>query len=298
MAKWKGLILAGGTGSRLWPLTRAVNKHLLPVHDKPMIYYPLSTLMLGGIREFVIMSAPDGVGPIRELLGDGDDWGISIEYAVQERPGGIAEGFLVAGDMLSNSNIALILGDNIFYGSGVGQQIAQLRAANNGATIFAYQVSDPSQFGVVQFDDRGKPVALVEKPSEPVSRYAVPGLYLYDAQVLEFARTLKPSARGELEITDINRAYLEAGRLNVSAFGRGVAWLDGGTPGDLFEASQFVKVMEDRTGLKIACPEEVAWRMGFIDEAQLRVCAKGKLSPDYGAYLQSLLDPRPQLPRQ
>lgn len=262
-----------------------------------MIYYPLSTLMLGGIRDFVIMSGPDGVGPIRSLLGDGSAWGISIEYAVQDRPGGIAEGFLVAANALRGCNVALMLGDNIFYGAGVGQLIARLREHNRGATIFAYQVSDPSQFGVVQFDSDGKPVALIEKPEQPVSRYAVPGLYLYDSQVLELARTLTPSARGELEITDINRAYLDMDRLDVSAFGRGVAWLDGGTPGDLFEASQFIKVMEDRTGLKIACPEEVAWRMGYIDDEQMRACLDGKLSPDYRNYLASLLDARPQLPR-
>jgi len=290
MKAWKGLILAGGTGSRLFPLTHAVNKHLLPVYDKPMIYYPLTTLMLGGIRDFVIVTNPDSIAPIRQLLGDGERWGITINYREQERPGGIAEGFRIVEKDIEGCNVALILGDNIFYGSGLPNKLANAMKQSHGATIFGYEVSNPQAFGVVVLDKDGKPIDLEEKPKHPRSRLAVPGLYFYDENVTRYAWELKPSGRGELEITDINRAYLEAGDLRVAQFGRGVAWLDGGTHSDLYEASQFIKVLEDRTGLKIACPEEVAWRMSYIDRDGFARLIDLKQSTDYQVYLQSLLD--------
>jgi glucose-1-phosphate thymidylyltransferase len=290
MARWKGIILAGGTGSRLFPLTHAVNKHLLPVYDKPMIYYPLTTLMLGGVRDFIVISSPDALQSIERLLGDGTRWGITITYRAQERPGGIAECFRIAENDIAGWNTALILGDNIFYGSGLPQKLSDAMKRERGATIFGYEVADPSAFGVVVLDASGRPVDLEEKPKKPRSRLAVPGLYLYDTRVASFAWALKPSARGELEITDINRAYLAAGDLSVSLLGRGVAWLDGGTHHALYEASQFIKVVEDRTGLKIACPEEVAWRMNFIDLDGFRALIDPKQATDYQRYLRGLIE--------
>ena len=288
-APWKGLILAGGTGSRLYPLTHAVNKHLLPVYDKPMIYYPLTTLMLAGLKDFVIVSSPDSLSQIKALLGDGRQWGLNFAYAAQDRPGGIAEGFRVAANELEGHRVALILGDNIFYGDGLSKRVQEATKLEKGATIFGYEVADPSAFGVVEVDAKGKAVSLEEKPKKPKSNHAVPGLYFYDESVLDMAWDLKPSARGELEITDINRAYMERGDLNVMLIGRGVAWLDGGTHADLFEASQFIKVVEERTGLKVACPEEIAYRMQFIDRAQFAELVDESPKTDYQRYLKRFL---------
>lgn len=290
MATWKGILLAGGTGSRLFPLTHAVNKHLLPVYDKPMIYYPLTTLMLAGLRSFIIITNPGDIDAFQRLLGDGSQWGIEIVYRVQERPGGIAEAFRIAQKDIEGANVVLILGDNIFYGSGLPSRLIAATQRAKGATIFGYEVSDPQAFGVVVLDKSGKPVDLEEKPKQPRSKLAVPGLYFYDDRVSEFAWSLKPSARGELEITDINRHYLDLGDLDVKVLGRGVAWLDGGTHHDLYEASQFIKVVEDRTGLKIACPEEVAWRMGFIDHDGFARLIDSKQATDYQRYLKSLIE--------
>lgn len=288
MCGWKGLILAGGTGSRLFPLTHSVNKHLLPVYDKPMIYYPLTTLMLAGVREFVIITNPCDIGPMEKLLGDGRQWGIDIVFRAQERPGGIAEGLRIAEEEIAGRNVALILGDNIFYGSGLPQKLASAMKHKSGATIFAYEVSNPSAFGVVVLGEGRRPIDLVEKPQAAQSKLAVPGLYFYDSSVSELAWSLEPSARGELEITDLNRRYLSKGQLRVIELGRGVAWLDGGTHADLFEASQFIKVVEERTGLKIACPEEVAWRRGFVDDRTFAGLIDAKQSTDYQRYLKSL----------
>jgi len=289
-SKWKGLILAGGTGSRLYPLTHAVNKHLLPVFDKPMIYYPLTTLMLGGVREFVIVSSPESIPQIQALLGDGKKWGLTFEYVAQNNPGGIAEGFRVAANELRGHNIALILGDNIFYGDGLSKRIQEAAEQESGATIFGYEVADPSAFGVVELGEDGRAISLEEKPKEPKSKFAVPGIYFYDPDVLDIAWQLKPSGRGELEITDVNRAYMERGDLHVKTIGRGVAWLDGGTHADLFEAGQFIKVVEERTGLKVACPEEIAYRMGFIDRAGLAELVDDSPKTEYQKYLKDLLD--------
>jgi glucose-1-phosphate thymidylyltransferase len=290
MGRWKGIILAGGSGSRLFPLTHAVNKHLLPVYDKPMIYYPLTTLMLGGLRDFIIISSPDALSQIDKLLGDGSRWGITITYRAQERAGGIAECFRIAADDITGCNVALALGDNIFYGAGLPRLLSQAMNHESGATIFGYEVADPSGFGVVVLDKSGRAIDLEEKPKTMRSRLAVPGLYFYDERVVAISNEIRPSARGELEITDVNRLYLEAGDLRVTLFGRGVAWLDGGTHRDLFEASQFVKVIEERTGLKIACPEEVAWRMKFIDQAAFEDLIDPETKTDYQRYLRSILD--------
>ena len=290
MKKWKAIILAGGNGSRLFPLTHVVNKHLLPVYDKPMIYYPLSTLMLGGLRDFIIISGPEALGQISALLADGSRWGISIVYRAQQRAAGIAECFGIAADDIAGCNVALALGDNIFYGAGLPRLLSQAMSFETGATIFGYEVADPSGFGVVVLDKTGRAIDLEEKPKTMRSRLAVPGLYFYDERVAAIARGLRPSARGELEITDVNRHYLEAGDLRVTLFGRGVAWLDGGTHRDLFEASQFVKVIEERTGLKIACPEEIAWRMNFIDQAQFEGLIDPVPTTDYQRYLRTLVD--------
>lgn len=290
MAKWKGLVAAGGSGSRLWPLTRSINKHLLPVYDKPMIYYPLTTLMLSGIRDIILTSSPESLEQLRELLGDGGKWGVSFTYIAQRDPRGVADCLLVAAEETNGCNVALILGDNIFYGASIGREISRLMDSLSGATVFAYEVSNPAQFGVVEVDQHLRPLSIEEKPAEPRSRYAIPGLYLYDQRATAFARSLKPSARGEFEITDVNRAYLEAGALTVSMLGRGVAWLDGGTAENLFEASQFIKVMEERTGLKVACPEEVAWRMGYIDDDGLRACIGAKIRNGYQSYLAKQLE--------
>jgi glucose-1-phosphate thymidylyltransferase len=290
MAQWKGLILAGGTGSRLYPLTHAVNKHLLPVFDKPMIYYPLTTLMLGGIRDIIVISSPEDLPQIRKVLNGGEQWGLNLSYVAQERPGGIAEGFRVAADELQGCNVAMILGDNIFFGDGLSKRVAEATTMESGATVFGYEVADPTQFGVVELGADGRALSLEEKPAEPKSKLAVPGLYFFDKDVLDIAWTLKPSDRGELEITDVNRAYMERGDLRVMPLSRGVAWLDGGTHADLFEAGQFIKVVEERTGLKIACPEEVAWRMGFIDRQRFASLVDDKPKTEYQRYLKDLLD--------
>jgi len=290
MAKWKGIILAGGSGSRLLPLTHAVNKHLLPVYDKPMIYYPLTTLMLGGLRDFIIISGHESLSQIDRLLGDGTRWGITITYRTQERAGGIAECFRIAAKDIAGCNVALVLGDNIFYGAGLPRLLSQAMNHESGATIFGYEVADPSGLGVVVLDKTGRAIDLEEKPKTMRSRLAVPGLYFYDERVVGVANEIRPSVRGELEITDVNRHYLAAGDLRVTLFGRGVAWLDGGTHRDLFEASQFIKVIEERTGLKIACPEEVAWRMKFIDQAAFENLIDPEPKTEYQRYLRSLVD--------
>ena len=288
MANWKGIILAGGTGSRLFPLTISVNKHLLPVYDKPMIYYPLSTLMLSGIRDFAIISTPDALPAMEKLLGDGTKWGLSFEYLVQDKPRGIADAFRVAEDFLGGANVGLILGDNIIHGSGLQDRLAACVGRENGATIFGYEVADPSAFGVITLDAAGKPLSIVEKPKQSKSRLAIPGLYFFDSAVIEIARNLKPSARGELEVTDLLADYLRRDALRVERFGRGTAWLDGGTPEALYEATQFVKVVEDRSGLKIACPEEIAWRLGYISHAAFRELAPREPKTAYDAYLNTL----------
>ena len=289
-SNWKGILLAGGTGSRLFPLTHSTNKHLLPVYDKPMIYYPLTTLMLCGIRDVVLISGPESIGAFERLLGDGRQWGMTIEYAIQERPGGIAECFRVAADKIEDTNVALILGDNIFYGSNLPNRLRRAMEINRGATILGYEVSDPSAFGIVVLDKDGRPTAIEEKPKKPRSRLAVPGLYFYDRRVTEIAAHQQPSGRGELEITDVNRAYLEEKKLDVLQLGRGVAWLDGGTHKDLFEAGQFIKVLEERTGLKVACPEEIAFRMGYVDRAGFQRLIDSDKPPHYRDYLATILE--------
>ncbi len=288
MANWKGLILAGGTGSRLYPLTHVTNKHLLPVYDKPMIYYPLTTLMLGGVRDFVIVSLPRMLPQFEQLLGTGEQWGVTFTYVAQDEPQGIAHAVVVAEEELRDSNVAMILGDNIFYGTGLPGQIRKAMEYDVGATVFGYEVTDPRRFGVVELDDSGVPVSLAEKPQDPRSNLAVPGLYFYDSELMEIVSALRPSARGELEITDANRAYLERGGLRVMPMGRGTAWLDGGTHQDLFEAGQFVKVLEERTGLKIACPEEVAYRMKYISRADLEDLADTGVQSQYFDYIQRI----------
>ncbi len=285
----KGIILAGGSGTRLYPITRGVSKQLTPVYDKPMIYYPLSVLMLSGIRDILIITTPDDRAPFERLLGDGREMGISLSYAVQPEPGGLAQAYLIGADFVGNAPSALILGDNLFFGHGLSDMLARASAREDGATVFGYYVDNPSAYGVISFDAEGRANAIEEKPVEPKSRYAVTGLYFYDGSAVDYARALTPSPRGELEITDLNRCYLEAGSLNVELMGRGYAWLDTGTHGSLLDAANFVRITEERQGLKICCPEEIAWRMGFIDDGQLERIAAPLIKSGYGAYLVGLL---------
>jgi glucose-1-phosphate thymidylyltransferase len=288
----KGIVLAGGSGTRLYPVTQAVSKQLLPVYDKPMVYYPLSTLMLAGVRDILVISTPQDTPRFEALLGDGKRWGISLRYAVQERPGGIAQAFLVGREFVGSDRVALVLGDNLFHGHELTELLQRAAKRERGATVFAYAVNDPGRYGVVEFDPRGKAVSIEEKPRQPKSRYAVTGVYFYDNRVLEIAAKLKPSARGELEITDVNRAYLERGELEGIPMGRGFAWLDTGTHEALLEAAHFIETIERRQGLKIACPEEIAYRMGFIDAAQLEALAAPLEKSGYGEYLRRVLKER------
>lgn len=285
----KGIILAGGQGKRLYPLTQVVSKQLMPVYDKPMIYYPLSILMLAGIRDILVITTPEDKARFQAVLQDGHDFGITLTYAVQEQPRGIADAFIVAADFIAHQPVAFILGDNIFYGDSLPSQLQQHAKLQHGACVFAYYVQDPERYGVVALDKRNKPVSIIEKPKNPSSNWAVTGLYFYDHQVVDLAKQLKPSARGELEITDINNAYLEQGTLQVELLGRGMAWLDTGTQQSLLEASQFVHVIESRQGLKIACLEEIAYRMGYISLDQLAQCAEKLGQSQYGHYLQQIV---------
>ncbi len=288
----KGILLAGGSGTRLYPLTRVISKQLLPIYDKPMVFYPLSALMLGGIRDILVITTPADAPLYRALLGDGSQWGIALSYAVQQQPDGLAQAFLLGRDFLAGEGCALILGDNLVYGDGLTEMMQRSAARRSGATIFGYRVGDPERYGVVEFDAAGKALSIEEKPAHPRSNWAVIGLYFYDGEVVKHAEALRPSARGELEITDLNTAYLRAGTLAVERLGRGYAWLDTGTHESLLEASEFVRTLEKRTGQKIGCVEEIAFRQGYIDAAQLKRLAEQYGGADYGRYLERLLDER------
>ena len=290
MAKRKGIILAGGSGTRLHPATLAISKQLIPIYDKPMVYYPLSILLLAGIRDILIISTPQDTPRFQQLLGDGASWGINLEYAVQPSPDGLAQAFIIGADFVGDGPSALVLGDNIFYGHDLASRLKQADTRASGASVFAYPVTDPERYGVVEFNEHGQAISLEEKPKQPRSRYAVTGLYFYDNQVVEFARNLKPSPRGELEITDLNRIYLERGELDVQLLGRGDAWLDTGTHDSLLEAGQFIQTIEKRQGLKISCPEEICWRNGWIDNSRVEALARPLAKSGYGQYLLAIMN--------
>jgi glucose-1-phosphate thymidylyltransferase len=289
----KGIILAGGSGTRLYPITRVISKQLLPVFDKPMVYYPLSTLMLAGIRDILLISTPTDVPRFQQLLGDGGQWGLALSYATQREPRGLADAFVIGSDYVGGDAVSLVLGDNIFYGGGLGQLLREAAGLREGATVFGYWVRDPERYGVAELDASGRVLALEEKPAAPRSNYAVTGLYFYDNDVLEIARGLKPSARGELEITDVNNEYLRRGSLRMIVLGRGMAWLDTGTHDSLHDASSFIQMIEARQGLKIACPEEIAFRLGYIDEDHVRTLAHSLRQTEYGQYLMRMLESAP-----